>query len=480
MTKNRYHAVIGLEVHVQLGSRTKIFCSCATVFGQTPNSQVCPVCAGLPGVLPVLNRQVFELGIRAVLALEGKVSRTVRFDRKNYFYPDLPKGYQISQFRHPLGEGGFVEIDLPDGSSRKIGLTRLHLEEDAGKLIHEGSGGTSLVDLNRAGVPLAEIVSEPELRSPEEAHAYLTNLRAILKAAGVSDVDMEKGQLRCDANVSIRRGEQDPFGTRAEIKNLNSFKNVRAAIEYEIKRQAEVLDLGEKVIQETRLFDAAAGETRSMRSKEEAHDYRYFPEPDLVPFEVDDAWVAAVRSALPELPAAKKKRFQDRYGLGAYDVGVLLQDEALAALFEELAARYNIHKNLANWLIGPLTANLNERGIGLEQAVFSREGFLRMLELVDRGEVSYKACKEEIFPIFMQKNLPPDQILEEKGLRQISDTSALDKAADAAIAANPKSASDFKSGKANALMFLVGQVMKATQGKANPNLVKELLEKKLA
>lgn len=503
----KYDVVIGLEVHVQLASKTKIFCGCPTVFGAAPNTQVCQICAGYPGTLPVLNARVFELGMTAVLAFGGQVASTVKFDRKNYFYPDLPKGYQISQFDKPLGSGGAVDIIGDDGQPRQVRLVRLHLEEDAGKLTHDTRA--SYVDLNRAGVPLAEIVSEPEIKSPQEAYHYLTNLKAIIKAAGVSDADMEKGQLRCDANVSIRRSPSDPFGTRVEIKNVNSFKNVRAALEYEIDRQARLLDAGEAVVQETRLYDAAKGTTHSMRSKEQAHDYRYFPEPDLVPFTVTASQVEDARKRLPELPAQKRERLKTQYGLTDYDARMLVDSSGLAVVFEDLAKRTAQHKSLVNWLIGPVSAAANERSGNIEDMFIEGgrivvptrpavemlgvdtsaagepfkleiDGFLKILDLIEKGAVSLKACREVVFPEWLASGADPARIVEAKGLGQISDTGAIEAACDEAISKNPKSVEDYRAGKENALMFLVGQVMRASKGKANPNLVNELLKKKLS
>jgi aspartyl-tRNA(Asn)/glutamyl-tRNA(Gln) amidotransferase subunit B len=504
----KYDVVIGLEVHVQLASKTKIFCGCPTTFGAVPNSQVCQICAGYPGTLPVLNARVFDLGMTAVLAIGGTVAKRVKFDRKNYFYPDLPKGYQISQYDLPLGSGGGVDIIGDDGKPRKINITRLHLEEDAGKLTHDARA--SFVDLNRAGVPLAEIVSEPEIKSSSEAYAYLTHLKAIVKAAGVSDADMEKGQLRCDANVSIRRSAADPFGTRVEIKNINSFKNVRAALDYEIARQIKAVEAGEAIVQETRQFDAAKGTTHSMRSKEQAHDYRYFPEPDLVPFIVETTEIEAVRSRLPELPAQKRERMMKQYGLTDYDARLLIENSGLVSVFENLAGRIaaSQHKNLVNWLIGSVMAYANERAgevedmrieenhiviptrpaveiLGIDSGDagkpirLSVDGFLEILSLIEKGAVSLKACREEVFPEWVKTGQPPSKIVEAKGLGQISDTGALESACDEVISKNPKSVEDYKAGKENALMFLVGQVMKASKGKANPNLVNELLKKKL-
>ena len=503
-----YDIIIGLEVHVQLASKTKIFCGCPTTFGAPPNTQVCQICAGYPGTLPVLNARVFELGMTAVLAFGGKVASKVKFDRKNYFYPDLPKGYQISQYDMPLGEGGSVDIIGDDGKLRPIRLVRLHLEEDAGKLTHDTRA--SYVDLNRAGVPLAEIVSEPEIKSPQEAYNYLTHLKAIIKAAAVSDADMEKGQLRCDANVSLRKSASDPFGTRVEIKNINSFKNVKAALEYEIARQAKVLDAGEAIVQETRQFDAEKGTTHSMRSKEQAHDYRYFPEPDLVPFVVGAAEIEAARARLPELPVQKLERLKAQYALTDYDARQLVENSGLAIVFESLSKKTSQYKSLVNWLIGPVLAAANERSgevedmrvedgeiviptrpapevLGVEVPSSSGlpfrvgvDGLLQILDLVEKGVVSLKVCREDVFPEWLSTGQAPAKIVEAKGLAQVSDTGALETACDEAISKNPKSVEDYKAGKENALMFLVGQVMRASKGKANPNLVNELLKKKLS
>ncbi len=475
-----YIVTIGLETHVQLKSKTKIFCSCAAEFGGQPNRHVCPVCLGLPGPLPVLNRKVFTLGLRAVLALGGMPSEVVKFDRKNYFYPDLPKGYQISQYDHPLGRGGFVEIDTPKGS-KKIILNRLHLEEDAGKLIHDNSPTESHVDLNRAGTPLAEIVTEPCLDSSEEAYEYLTNLKAILIAAGVSDCDMEKGQLRCDANVSIRKNTTDPFGKRVEIKNLNSFKAVKAAIEHEVARQSEVLGRGETVVQETRLWDDAREKTFAMRSKEDAHDYRYFPEPDLVPFHLDQAQVEEERKALPELPRQKKERFVAQYGLSPYDAKLLTEDIDFANLFAQTLEIFQgkSHKDIANWINGSVRAYLGANNTALSSTKLTASLLAKLMTLVQSGQISLQAAREKVFVEVIEKGLDPEAVMKEKGLVQVSDTGALDGWILEVIGANPKVVDDFKSGKETAAMFLVGQVMKKSQGKANPTMVRELVVQKL-
>jgi aspartyl-tRNA(Asn)/glutamyl-tRNA(Gln) amidotransferase subunit B len=471
---------IGLEVHTQLNTQTKIFCGCAVRFGSEPNSLVCPVCLGLPGVLPVLNKQVFLLGLRAVLAFKGLPSQKIKFDRKNYFYPDLPKGYQISQFDRPLGQGGIVEIET-DGKPKTIRLNRIHLEEDAGKLIHDQSKDSSFVDLNRAGVPLIEIVSEPDLESPDEAYAYLTNLKAVLKAIGVSECDMEKGHLRCDANVSVRKAAGDPLGKRVEIKNLNSFKAVKLSLQYEVKRQTDALEKGEQLVQETRLWDEPRQKTFTMRSKEEAHDYRYFPEPDLVPFFVTEAEIERERAAIPELPKEKKERFVKAYQLSDYDAGLLSSDKGIADFFEEsLKVKGSNAKTIANWMTGSVFGYLSEHNTALDRTRLTPALLVSTAGLVQEGKVSLQAAKEKIFPDVIEKGRDPKEVMTEKGLAQVSDDSALEGWILESFQANPKVVDDFKSGKESAAMFLVGQVMKKSQGKANPGKVQELVKKKLA
>ncbi len=466
---------IGLEVHVQLKSKTKIFCGCELKFASPPNSQVCPVCLGLPGVLPVLNQEVFNLGLRAVLAMNGTVSKKIKFDRKNYYYPDLPKGYQISQFDCPLGQGGFIEL----ASRKKVKLNRAHLEEDAGKLIHDQSPDSSLVDLNRAGTPLLEIVSEPEIDSPEEAYEYLTNLKAILKSVGVSECDMEKGHLRCDANVSVRKNTSDKLGRRVEIKNLNSFKAVKAAIEHEIKRQSEAVNAGQIIAQETRLWDDAREKTFTMRSKEEAHDYRYFPEPDLVPFSVAEEVIEAARKALPELPKAKRERFIKEYGLSEYDAVLLTGEIGIAQFFESTVKLNSNFKAVANWMTGPVFAYLGENNKNIEETKLSPALLIGILNLVQENKVSLQAAKEKIFPDVIAQGREAKEVMKEKGLEQVSDDSAIEGWIQEAIQANPKVVQDYKSGKETAAMFLVGQTMKKSQGKANPGKVLELMKKAL-
>lgn len=470
-------ATIGLEVHVQLLTRTKIFCPCAVEFGSPPNKNVCPVCLGLPGALPVLNQAVFALGLKAVLALGGEPAQLVKFDRKNYFYPDLPKGYQISQFSHPLGARGGIEI-LRAGQTVKINLNRLHLEEDAGKLLHDQLPDSSVVDLNRAGTPLAEIVSEPELESADEAYEYLTNLKAILRSIGVSECDMEKGQLRCDANVSVRKNSSEPLGKKVEVKNLNSFKAVKAAIQHEIARQTEALEKGEKLSQETRLWDDNRQKTFTMRSKEEAHDYRYFPEPDLVPFTVNKADVEKMRSTLSELPKAKLGRFVESYKLSEYEAKLITADPEIAGFFEECMKLYENPKTIVAWITGAVFAYRTEHAAGLANLTPSL--LIDLQKLVDTGALSLQTAKEKVFPEVIRDGKAPGIILKEKGLQQVSDDSSLGQWISEAIQANPKVVADFKSGKETAAMFLVGQVMKKSQGKANPGKVKELMVKKLA
>ncbi len=472
---------IGLEVHSQLNTKTKIFCSCAIRFGSPPNSLVCPVCLGLPGVLPVLNREVFRLGLRAVLAFGGTPSKRIKFDRKNYFYPDLPKGYQISQYDCPIGQGGAVDIDLPEGRSKRIRLNRIHLEEDAGKLIHDQSPDSSFVDLNRAGTPLIEIVSEPDLESPEEANQYLTTLKAVLWTIGVSECDMEKGHLRCDANISLRSQAHEPLGKKVEIKNMNSFKAVRAALQYEVERQTEALKKGEVLVQETRLWDDARERTQPMRSKEEAHDYRYFPEPDLVPFFVTSQEIENERKNLPELPQQKTKRFARDYGLSEYDARLLAADVEVASFFETaLKQAIAIEpKVLANWMIGSVFQYLSQHALALSQTKLTPELLVRLASLVQKGAVSLQVAKEKLFPDVAGQGKDPEALVKEQGLEQVSDDSALLAWIAEAIEANPKVVQDFKSGKESSAMFFVGQVMRKSQGKANPAKVQELVRKKL-
>jgi aspartyl-tRNA(Asn)/glutamyl-tRNA(Gln) amidotransferase subunit B len=476
----RYEPVIGLEVHVQLATRTKIFCGCPTSFGAEPNSNVCPVCLGLPGALPVLSRQAVELALKASLALNCRINPVSRFARKNYFYPDLPKGYQISMYELPLAEHGWVEIEA-DGGCKRIGITRVHMEDDAGKSIHEGfrdSDRYTYVDLNRCGTPLIEIVSEPDLRSSDEAVTFVTGLKQTLQFAEVSSCDMEKGHLRCDANVSVRPRGAVKFGTRAEIKNLNSFKFLKQAVEYEIVRQVELIENGGEVVQETRLFDPDTGETSGMREKEHAHDYRYFPEPDLVPLCVSEAWLERVRSEMPELPAAKRARFMRDYGLREYDAQVLTATRELGEYFERAAEVCGDPKAAANWVMGDLLGALKAEGKELAESPVTAESLGQLISLIRSGEISGKLAKE-IFAKMMSTGDAPRAIMEREGLRQISDAAALEAIIDQVIAANPKQLEQYRGGKTTVMAFFVGQVMKATRGQANPQTVNELLRKKL-
>lgn len=476
----KYETVIGLEVHVQIKTRTKIFCSCSTEFGKPPNSNTCPICLGMPGVLPVLNKRFLDSAMKACLATHCTIEPMNRFSRKNYFYPDLPKGYQISQFELPLGTKGFININV-DGTRKRIGLTRIHMEEDAGKLIHGenlGSPGKSYVDFNRTGVPLCEVVSEPDLRSPEEARAYLTELKAILEYTEVSDCNMEEGSLRCDANVSIRPVGQKEFGTRTELKNLNSFKFVQKALEYEVERQTRILDQGETVKQETRLYDSDRGETFSMRSKEEAHDYRYFPDPDLVPIVIDDAWIEEIRKTIPELPEQKRERFVSSYGIPEYDAGVLTSSKPLADYFEQCAAQFPQPKIISNWIMGDLLRELKKDSRGIEECPVSPSALVDLLKLIDSGTISGNIAKG-VFEEMYQTQKPADRIVEEKGLKQITDSSAIEKIVDEVIQANPSQVEEFKGGKDKVLGFLVGQIMKASKGKANPGMVNKLLKERI-
>jgi len=474
----KYEAVIGLEVHAQLQTNTKIFCGCETRFGEEPNTRTCPICIGMPGVLPVLNKKVLEYTIKTGLATHCTISSYSRFARKNYFYPDLPKGYQISQYELPICEHGYVEI-VVDGNVKRVGLTRIHMEEDAGKNLHTTEENASLVDLNRAGTPLMEIVSEPDIRTPEEASEYLKKLRAILRYIEVSDADMEKGNFRCDANVSIRPVGSKEFGTRAEVKNVNSFKFVQKAIEYEIKRQAQILDEGGRVIQETRLFDSSKGVTFSMRSKEEAHDYRYFPEPDLVPIRVPQETVESIRKTIPELPDAKRERFAKEYGLPEYDAYMLTQSRALADYYEEATKLSGQPKVVSNWMMGELMRLLNTENKEIENCPIRPDRLAGMIKLIDTGVISTKIAKT-VFEEMYTSGKDAELVVKEQGLVQVSDTGAIETIITEVIKANPGQAADYKSGKDKLFGFFVGQVMKASKGKANPDMVNQLLKKKLA
>jgi aspartyl-tRNA(Asn)/glutamyl-tRNA(Gln) amidotransferase subunit B len=479
--KSRYEVVIGLEVHVQLTTKTKIFCGCSTEFGQVPNSQTCPVCLGLPGALPVLNKKAVECAIKAGLATHCSIAPRSVFARKNYFYPDLPKGYQISQFELPVCEHGHLEIETEEGGPKTIGITRIHMEEDAGKLLHgdtPDTAGASFVDLNRACTPLLEIVSEPDLRSSDEAIAYLKKLHQIVVYLGVCDGNLEQGSFRCDANVSIRPWGQKKFGTRAELKNINSFRFIKQAIEYEVGRQAEILEDGGRVIQETRLFDAGTGMTRSMRGKEEAHDYRYFPDPDLVPLVISPDWIERVRQELPELPEAKLERFVREYGIPRYDAEVLTADQAMAGYFDACVQLHGDGKTCSNWVMGEVQRRLNDEGIGIAASPVSPELLVGMLKRLDDQTISGKIAKT-VFDAMWKSGQSADAIIEEQGLKQVTDTGAIEAVIDQIIAANPGQVEEYRSGKEKVFGFFVGQVMKASKGKANPAAVNDLLKTKL-
>ncbi|SUZ92783.1 uncharacterized protein METZ01_LOCUS45637 [marine metagenome] len=477
----KYETVIGLEVHVQINTKTKIFCSCSTEFGKPPNANTCPICLGMPGVLPVLNKQFLESSMKACLATHCTIAPMNRFARKNYFYPDLPKGYQISQFEEPLGVNGYINIYI-NGIKKRIGLTRIHMEEDAGKLIHGanlGSPGKSYVDFNRTGVPLCEVVSEPDLRSPEEARAYLGELKSILEYTQVSDCNMEEGSLRCDANISLRPKGQKEFGTRTELKNLNSFKFVQKAIEYEVDRQTRILDQGDQVIQETRLYDSDRGETFSMRSKEEAHDYRYFPDPDLVPVVLDEAWVEEIKKTIPELPEQKRERFAIEYSLPEYDAGVLTSSRELANYFEKCTSLLSKPKIISNWIMGDLLRELNKSNQVISECPVSPSALVNLLKLIDEDVISGNIAKS-VFEEMYQTGKEPITIVDEKGLKQITDDKAIDKMVEGVLQANLSQVDEYKGGKEKVLGFLVGQVMKASKGKANPGTVNKLLKEKIS
>ncbi len=473
-----FETVIGLEVHVELGTKTKIFCNCANEFGAAPNTRVCPVCLGSPGVLPVLNAEALALGIRAALALNCEVRASSKFDRKNYFYPDSPKAYQISQYDEPIGERGYVEI-VVGGGVKRIGVTRVHLEEDAGKLNHSPLGDYSLVDLNRVGVPLIEIVSEPDIRTPEEARLYMEEVRSILRYCNVSDCRMEEGSLRCDANISLRPAGQRAFGTKTEIKNMNSFRNVQRGLEYEQRRQAEALAAGGEIRQQTLRWDEASERTILMRSKEDAHDYRYFPEPDLARVELSAEYIAARRAEIPELPADKRERFVRQYGLPAYDASVLTASRALAEYFDAVAALVRDAKSASNWIMGDLLAHLKVTGQEIEQVNMTPQQLAQLIGLIDDGTISTRIAKTVLRDV-LEQGKDPRVLIEEQGLAQISDEAALRAIAQRVIEANPKSVEDYRAGKEKALGALVGQMMKETKGKANPQMVNRMIADMIA
>ncbi len=470
-----YEAVIGLEVHIQLLTKTKIFCGCSTDFGAPPNTHVCPVCMGMPGVLPVLNKKVVEYAIKLGLALGCDINKFSRFARKNYFYPDLPKGYQISQFELPILENGGVEIYI-NGEYKRVALERIHMEEDAGKTVHKPDG--SYVDYNRAGVPLLEIVSRPVMHTPQEAGEYLRSLRKIVRYLGICDGNMEEGSLRCDANVSVRPKGETKLGTKTELKNMNSFKHVEKALEYEIERQIEVLEEGGKVEQQTRLWDEKQGITKPMRSKEESFEYRYFPEPDLVPLMIDDSWIERIRGEIPELPRKKLERFISEYSIKEDDARVLTDEKELADYFEEAAKGYKNPQAIANWMLSELLGYLNKENKEIKDAAVKPAQIRELVELVDNGTISGKIAKS-VFKDMYQTGKNPKDIVDRKGLVQITDRSALEEIVEGIIKNNPKAVEQYKSGKKNTVGFFVGQVMKATKGKANPKLVNEILVQKL-
>lgn len=471
----KYEINIGLEVHLQLSTKSKVFCSCSTEFGAAPNSQTCPVCLGFPGALPVFNREALKYAVKVAFALGCEIAEKIKFDRKNYYYPDLPKNFQISQYDMPIARNGFLEIRLA-GGPKKIRIRRVHLEEDAGKLFHKDT--YSLIDYNRAGTPLLEIVTEPDISSQDEAYSYLTSLKLLLRYLGVSDCNMEEGSLRCDANISLREKGSEKLGVKAELKNMNSFKGVKNALDYEAERQAALLEEGEKIVQETRLWNDDKGITASMRGKEEAHDYRYFPEPDLVPFVIDKETISRTKKDIPELPMARQARFVSQYAIPEYDASVLISDKETADFFEETVKIYNNPKSISNWIMGDISAVLNEENVSISAMKLSPKNLARMIEMVDGGIISAKIAKT-IIPDMVKSGGPPDMLVQKRGLVQISDEDELEAIISKVIKENEKTVSDYKSGRKNAFTFLVGQVMKETRGKANPKIVNEILKSKL-
>ena len=472
-----FEAVIGLEVHAQLSTSTKIFCGCSTKFGNPPNTNVCPICLGHPGTLPVLNKKVVEYAVMLGLATNCSINERSIIARKNYFYPDLPKGYQISQFEEPICEDGFIEIELENGSRKNIKIKRIHLEEDAGKLIHD-QGDDTLVDLNRCGTPLLEIVTEPDITSAQEAYSYLTNLKQILTYLEVCDGNMEEGSLRCDANISVRPKGQLELGTRTEVKNMNSFRNVERAIEFEINRQIELIEEGGKVTQQTLLWNADLNEAFPMRGKEESHDYRYFPDPDLVPVVVSSEWRSSLNNRLPELPKTRKERFVSEFNIPEYDAEILTSEKELANYFEETIKETKNYKSASNWIMGDVLKVIKDEKIPIAEIKLSAKNLGKLINLIDQNVISGKIAKE-VFPEMFMSDSDPETIVKEKGLAQITDSLEIEKAVDEIIANNLKQVEEFKSGKEKVFGFFVGQVMRATKGKANPQIVNDILTKKL-
>ena len=469
-----YEVIIGIEVHAELSTKTKIYCGCTTEFGGDPNTHCCPVCTGMPGALPVLNEKVVEYAVRAGLAVGAEISRNSKQDRKNYFYPDTPRAYQISQYDLPLCIGGGFDVTLKDGTKKHLGITRIHIEDDAGKLVHDAYTGGTLVDLNRAGVPLIEIVSEPDMRSAEDAVAYVEKLKGILEYIGVSDCKMQEGSLRADVNLSIRPFGQKEFGTRTETKNLNSFRAIEHAINFEIERQKQVLESGEKVIQETRRWDDALGEGFAMRNKEDAQDYRYFPEPDLMPIRLSDEYIQNIKDTLPELPESRKARYMSELNLPEYDAGIITSSKALSDFFEEASKECGNAKAVSNWIMTDIIRIARENDLEYSNLPFSAKRFASLIKLIDSGTISNTIAKS-VFEDMISQDKEPEEIVKEKGLMQISDESAIKEVVDRVVAANPQSIADYKAGKDRALGFLVGQCMKELKGKGNPQIINKLI-----
>jgi aspartyl-tRNA(Asn)/glutamyl-tRNA(Gln) amidotransferase subunit B len=483
MAENKYESVIGLETHLELSTKTKMFCGCMLSFGEEKNKYTCEVCLGHPGALPVLNKKAVEYATKIALALNSKINDRTIFHRKNYFYPDMPKNYQISQYDLPLGVGGYLDIEMGE-YTRRVGITRVHMEEDTGKLIHTGTTGriseseSSIVDFNRAGTPLIEIVTEPDIRTPEEARVYVETLRKLLLYLDVSNCSMEEGSLRCDANASLRLAGESGLGTKTEIKNLNSFKFLQKGLEYEVKRQKKLLDLGKPVIQQTRHYDNKSDTTKALRSKEEAHDYRYFPEPDLVPILMDAIVVENIGKSIPELPAEKSNRYQKEFGLNPYDAGFMSGDRSIASYFERCLKCYDNTKTVVNWIMGDFSALANKEKIPVDGSKVTPENLCNMLKMIDSGKISSKIAKT-VFEEMFSTGGDPESIIGEKGLEQISDSSELEDIIEQIISDNPGPAEQYREGKKKAIGFLIGQVMAKTKGKANPKLVNEIMSKKL-